>query len=167
MFSNLMQGSILYGVNVKTMSFFSAPVTKVTIPKQNLNLDITQFPQTFVDISATVKGELKEFRQIPSNSSIADFGNDTVILADSREALGAYITSKRQEDVNVVQSIDMRKKRIQSYDAVLKQIMPGYTNDEDVKNLNTRINNLETQLAEAIALLKENNKTKQHDGNKV
>ena len=155
-----MQGSILYGVNVKTMSFFSAPVTKVTIPKQNLNLDITQFPQTFVDISATVNGELKEFRQIPSNSSIADFGNDTVILADSREALGAYITSKRQEDVNVVQSIDIRKKRIQSYDAVLKQITPGYTNDEDVKNLNTRINNLETQLAEAIALLKENNKTK-------
>ena len=152
-----MQGSILYGIDVqRDMQFFTAPVVNVSLPRQNFNVAIGQFPQSVVDITATVNGEQKEFKQIPSNSSLADFGSNTYILADSKDALSAYIQSKRQEHVRRIEGIDYDKKMAASYEKALKQISPSYSNEEETKALNDRIKSLEEKLSETLALMKAN-----------
>ena len=75
MFSNLSKGSVLYGLETKgEIKMFTAPVDSVTIqyPK-HMNNTFGQLPEMVVDIVATVNGERREFKQVPSNSAIADF----------------------------------------------------------------------------------------------
>lgn len=157
MFANLIQGSILYGVDLKNNgTFFTAPITKVSVPIQNMNISSGQYPNSVVDIVATINGEQREFKQVPSNSSIADFGSDTLILGDSRDSLHAYIQSKRQERIKRIQNLDEDKRMVNVYNNALKQISPTYSNQEEVKALNSRISSLEAQLAKAIELMQAN-----------
>ena len=75
MFSNLSQNSILYVLDINNSpKVLSGPVEMV------------------VDIFATINGERREFKGVP-NSTIANFGNDSFILADSRESLNSYINA--------------------------------------------------------------------------
>lgn len=160
MFSTLMPGSILYGIDTRdSLKYFAAPVEKVTPPRQNISsTNISQFPQMVVDITANINGTLQEFKQVPSNTSIADFGQNSVVLADSRESLTAYITSKRQQSIKIIESENHHKNLVKQYDKVLKEMNPNSIAEDTVTTLNNRITSLESQLAEAIALLKGNNK---------
>ena len=81
MFSNLSKGSVLYGLETKgSITLFTAPIESVTIPypKQRNNI-FGQLSDMVVDIVATVNGERREFKQVPSNSAIADFGPETIV----------------------------------------------------------------------------------------
>ena len=78
MFSNLAQGSILYGLETKDeIKVFTAPITNVSLPRPMLNnTTFGQLPQMTIDITATVNGEKREFKQLPGNTTIANFGSD-------------------------------------------------------------------------------------------
>ena len=91
MFSNLAQGSILYGLETKDeLKVFTAPITSVSLPRPLFTQNtFGQMPVTVVDITATVNGEKREFKQVPGNTSIANFGQDAFILADSKESLNS------------------------------------------------------------------------------
>ena len=164
MFSNLSKGSILYGLNTKgDIKLFIAPIETVSVlyPK-NVNNTFGQLPDMVIDIVANVNGERREFKQVPSNSAIADFGPDTFVLADNKESLNSYVNSMLQNSKNIVNSVDKHKSLITQYENVLKDINPNYSNNNDsaVKELKDEVNTLKSQLAEAISLLKSgNNKT--------
>lgn len=156
MFSNLSKGSILYGLDTKgEIKLFSAPIDSVTLPRPRyVNNTFGQIPEMVVDIVATVNEERREFKQVPSNNAIADFGPNTFVLADSRDSLTGYVNSMLQNSRNVVNSIDKHKTLISQYEAVLSSLNPSSANDSVVKDLNAKVTNLENQLAEALALLK-------------
>lgn len=163
MFSNLTQGSILYGVGINgDMKLFTAPVVSVSIPRQKYTTTngYPQLPEMVVDIVATVNGERKEFKQVPSNAAIADFGSNSLLLADSRESLNGYVTSMLQTSRNILNSIDEHKRKISLYEQVLADLNPNLqiaTNDKSVQELRDEVGSLKSQLAEAIALLKSGN----------
>ena len=129
MFSNLTQGSILYGLETKgDVKVFTAPITNVSLPRPR-------------------------------------FINNT-ILADSRESLNSYVNSMLQNSRNIVNSVDKHKTLIHQYEAVLKEINPMYNNnDTDVKELREQVSSLQSQLAEAIALIKSENNKLNRNGN--
>jgi hypothetical protein len=66
-------------------------VERVTIPRPKYNT-FNPNMEMVVDIFATINGERREFKGVP-NSTIANFGNDSFILADSRESLNSYINA--------------------------------------------------------------------------
>lgn len=158
MFSNLSKGSILYGLNTKgDIKLFTAPIENVTIPypKQITNT-FGQLPEMAVDIVATVNGERREFKQVPSNSAIADFGPDAFILADNKESLNSYISSMLQNSRNIVNSIDKHKVLIVQYEAALAELNPQYrtpAQDDAIKDM-------QKQIAELAALIKNGNISK-------
>ena len=160
MFSNLTQGSILYGVEIKDdIHIFTASVNSVSLPRPRfINNNFGQIPEPIVDISAVINGETKEFKQLPANNTIANFGSDAFVLADSRESLENYLRSQLQNSENIVNSCDKHKERIPKYKKALAEINPSYiNNDGAVKELKEEVNSLKSQLAEAIALLKSGN----------
>ena len=161
MFSNLTQGSILYGLETKGgLKLFTAPVSSVTLPRPRLANNIFgQAPDMIVDIVATVNGEKREFRQVPSNTSIANFGPDAFILADGRESLISYVTSMLQTSRNIVDSVEEHKSLIVQYEKVLKDLNPSFSTGDgaEVKNLQHQVSTLQKQLAEMLALMKKEN----------
>jgi len=157
MFSNLAQGSILYGLETKDeLKVFTAPITSVSLPRPLLTQNtFGQMPVTVVDITATVNGEKREFKQVPGNSSIANFGQDAFILADSKESLNSYIESMLQNSRNIVASVDKHKALISQYEAAYKELNPSIaisSDDSAVKALRNEVGELKTQIEKLIAL---------------
>lgn len=156
MFLNLGKGSILYGVDRQNdYRRFTASIEKITqaVPRVTQTA-YGQVPEMAVDIVAIINGEQKEFKQVPSNSTIADFGPTSIILADSRDSLYNYVDSLLQKSENIVNSADEHKRNIPYYKKVLNELRP-VANDEAVTQLKDEVGSLKAQLAEAIALLKE------------
>lgn len=159
MFTNLSKGSVLYGLDTRgEVKLFTASVEKVTTPlPKNIQTTFGHMPEMFVDITAVVNGDRKEFKQIPANNAIADFGQDTFILADNKDSLINYVNSMLQTSKNIVSSVDRHKTLITQYEKVLSDLNPGSANDNAVKELKEQVGTLQSQLAEALALLKSGN----------
>ena len=163
MFSNLTQGSILYGLETKDeLKVFTAPITNVSLPRHLLTQNTCgQVPVTVVDIVATVNGEKREFKQVPGNTTIANFGQDAFILADSKESLNSYIESMLQNSRNIVASVDKHKALINQYEAAYKELNPSIAisgNDDAVKALRNEVNELKGLIKEYFTKDKEENK---------
>lgn len=163
MFSNLTQGSILYGLETKDeLKVFTAPITNVSLPRPLLTQNtFGQVPITVVDIVATVNGEKREFKQVPGNTTIANFGQDAFILADSKESLNSYIESMLQNSRNIVASVDKHKALINQYENAYKELNPSIAisgNDDAVKALRNEVNELKGLIKEYFTKDKEENK---------
>jgi hypothetical protein len=163
MFSNLAQGSILYGLETKDkLKAFTAPITSISLPRPLFTQNtFGQVPTTVVDIIATVNGEKREFKQVPGNTSIANFGQDAFILADSKESLNSYIESMLQNSRNIVASVDKHKALITQYESAYKELNPSISignDDSAVKALESKVDKLETLIKEYFTKDKEENK---------
>ena len=159
MFSNLSKGSVLYGLDNKKDTHFTAVVDMVTLPySKNQHPTFGQLPEMVVDIVANVNGDRKEFKQVPCNNAIADFGPDALVLADSKDSLSNYVRSLRQTSKNIVDSYPVHKERIPKYDKILQELNPELVNDSVIKELKEQVGSLQSQLAETLALLKKGNK---------
>ena len=92
MFSNLSQNSILYVLDINgTPKILSGPIERVTMPRPKYN-SFNPNMEMVVDIVATLNGERREFKGVP-NGSIADFGNDSFVLAENKDTLNSYINA--------------------------------------------------------------------------
>lgn len=157
MFSNLSKGSVLYGLETKgDLKFFTAPIESVSFPRpKGINTTFGQLPEMVVDIVANVNGERREYKQVPSNSAIADFGPETLVLADSKDSLNGYINSMLQNSRNIVNSVDKHKALITQYEKVIAVLNPSQASDNTVRELSGKVNSMESQMAEILALLKQ------------
>lgn len=92
MFSNLSQNSILYILDLKNSpKVVSGPVERVSLPRPKYNT-FNPNMEMVIDIVAIIQGERREFKGVP-NGSIANFGEDAFVLAESKEALNSYVSS--------------------------------------------------------------------------
>jgi len=158
MFSNLSKGSVLYGLDTKgDMKFFTAPIESVGIPRaKNYNSTFGQLPEFVIDIVAMVNGERKEFRQVPSNTTIADFSPaDTIVIADNKDSLVNHVRNARQLDQAAVNDYPMHKERIPKWDRILSELEPGTVNETVVNELKGQVEDMKGQMAEILSLLKQ------------
>jgi hypothetical protein len=165
MFSNLSRGSILNGIDRRgEMKWFTGTIERVTpsINNQYPNA-FGQFPSLNIDIVVNINGEQKEFKGIHSNDFIADFGEGSFILADNKESLYNYVKSllKTSEEATNEEVINKHRKKIPQYKRVLEDMIPGTSNPTEVKELKEQVGILQTQLAEALNLLKSGTKPKE------
>jgi hypothetical protein len=167
MFSNLGKGSVLQGV-VKSgdkLKWFTGTVERITPSLSNPYLysnTFGQFPSVSLDIVANIDGKQREFKGVHSEDTIADFGKNTAILADSETSLFNHINSllKTSEEAVNEDNIAWHKKMIPQYRDILSYMRPGAANNSEVKELKEQVGSLQAQLAEALALLKGENKPK-------
>lgn len=101
-------------------------ITQVTQP-------IYKFPTTpqygqpqeqTVDIYANVGGAQRQFKQLPANKEIADFGN--VFVTISRDAMNAEINNLKNESAGIINRYEEEKQKIVKYDEILMQLNPEY-----------------------------------------
>lgn len=160
MFSNLSNGSVLYGIDRRgEMKWFTGSVERITPSiNQQYKTNFGQFPSISLDIIANINGEQKEFKQVPSNDIIADFGQNAFIIADNKDSLCNYVKTLLKKSEDVVSSVETHKALIPQYNNILAELIPGMNNNNEVKELKEQVGNLQSQLKEALALLRQGNK---------
>jgi len=157
MFSNLSKGSVLYGLDTKgEVRMFTATIESVSLPRPKyMQNTFGQLPEMVLDIVANVNGERKEYKEVPTNNVIADFGPDTFVLSDSRDSLTNYVRSQLQKSKDVVNSADKHKALIPQYEHVLGELDPASANDSAVKELKGQVESMQSQMNEVLSLLKQ------------
>jgi predicted RNase H-like nuclease (RuvC/YqgF family) len=165
MFSNLSQNSILYILDLNSNpKILSGPIERVTIPRPKYNT-FNPNMEMIVDIIATINGEKREFKGVP-NSSIANFGTDAFILAESKESLNSYINSMLQNSKNIIDSIDKHKKLVEDYETALQELNPSLKADKEkdkaIQNLQEQVNSLQDGMKQLLAMMGKNETIKQN-----
>ena len=157
MFSNLSKGSVLYGLDTKgEVRMFTATVDSISIPRPKyMQNTFGQLPEMVLDIVANVNGERKEYKEVPTNNVIADFGPDTFVLSDSRESLMNHVRNQLQKSKDIVNSADKHKSLIPQYEKVLGELDPASANDNAVKELRCQVESMQSQMNEMLSLLKQ------------
>lgn len=159
MFTNLSQNSILYILETKDEpKLVNGTVVSVSLPRPQF-ATFGQSMDSVVDIIATVDGERREFKKVPCNTSIANFGADAFILADSKEAMTAHVTAALQTSKNIVNGYDKHNALIPVYESILEELNPVLKAD---KEKDRAIQDLREQVSELKQLLIDltgNNKT--------
>lgn len=114
MFSNLSTGSVLYVLETKdNYKLNSGQIDSISNIRTRYstfpNLNYMQNSEMVMDITATINGEKKEYKQIPTNLSIANFGDLGLILADSKDSMLGYINTTYQNSKSIVDNIEKYK----------------------------------------------------------
>jgi predicted nucleic acid-binding Zn-ribbon protein len=134
---------------------FTASVESVSMPRPKyVQNTFGQLPEMVVDIVANINGERREFKQVPSNNAIADFGPDTFVLSDSKDSLMNYVSSMLQSSKNIVNSVEKHKSLITQYEQVIADLNPASANESAVKELREQVVGMQSQMGEILSLLK-------------
>ena len=149
MFSNLSQNSILYILDLNNEpKILTGPVERVSLPRPKYNTFNPNMEMVVV-ITATINGEMREFKGVP-NSTIANFGTDAFVLADSKDALNSYINAMLQNSRSILDSVEKHQTLIANYEEALAELNPSIKAD---KEKDKAIQSLQSQVAELKDML--------------
>lgn len=87
--------------------------------------------ETVVDVSVKINDETIEFKQLPANLSIANFGQNGVVVSDNREAMNAEVESMLRTSKQVIESISFHENVISSCDAILRELNPQFAKEKE------------------------------------
>lgn len=141
-----------------TPKVLSGPVERVSVPRPKYNT-FNPNMEMVVDIVATISGERREFKGVP-NGAIANFGDDAFVLAESRDALNAYINSMLQNSKNIMNSIEKHQKLIVDYEDALQELNPDIRaskeNDKAIQTLQDQVEALQKGMQQMLAIMTKN-----------
>ena len=159
MFSNLSQNSILYILDLQSKpKILSGPIERVSIPRPKYNT-FNPNMEMIVDIVATINGERREFKGVP-NSSIANFGENAFVLAESKDVLNSYMNSMLQNSKSIVNSVEKHKKLITDYEEAIQELNPDIKaskeNDKAIQTLQDQVDSLQKSMQQMLAIMTKN-----------
>ena len=154
MFSNLTTNSILYVLDLNSHTkILSGPIERVTLPRPKYST-FSPNMEMVVDIVAVINGEKREFKGVPNNT-IANFGTDAFVLAESKEAMNSYITAMLQNSRSIIDSVDKHKKLVENYGLALQELNPEIKADKEkdriIASLQTELSDLKDMMKQFIA----------------
>lgn len=147
MFSALRPENVFYILRkskVPTLSI--GRVVKVSNPVAKYN---TAFPnpmnnfETVVDVVVNIDGIDTEFKQLPSNKSLFDYENGTVIVSDDKNAINAEIESLLHYSQNILDNVEYHQNVVNSCTAMIADLNPQIAKE---KQQAEKINSLETKM---------------------
>lgn len=156
MFSNLSQNSILYVLDIKgNTKILSGPIEKISLPRPKYN-NFNPNMEMVLDITVILNGERREFKGIP-NSSIADFGDNSFILAENKETLNSYINAMLQNSKSILDSVDKHKELITIYEEAIQELNPSLKADKEkdkaIQTLQEQVSDLQKNLQQMLEIM--------------
>lgn len=165
MFSGLRQSSLFY-----VLEKGEKPVLKVgqvqsvsnPVPKYgqfNPSQPFGQNVETVVDVSVKMGDETLDFKQLPANLQIANFGANGVVVSESREAMLAEVESMISTSKSVLDSVEYHQNVIAECESMLVQLNPQFAKDKEQKEkigaLEEKMSGMENTLSSIQSMLSE------------
>ncbi len=155
MFSALQQGSIVYVLEKgDNPTLKVGQITGITQPNYNNNFLMNG---STVDISVRAGEQTMDFKNVPSNLSVATYNN--AIISETKELMSIEVDNMLQNSKSIINSIPYHNKVISSCEEILKDLNPRYAKekerDDDISNLKTKIGGIETKMDKILTLLVE------------
>lgn len=164
MFQGLRQSSLFYildkGGEKPTLRI--GQVISVSNPQQKYPSYVpgqTPTLETTVDVKVQVEDQQVNFEKLPSTAQIVNFGNEGVVVSDSREAMCAEIDAMLRHSKGVVESVDYHNGVISSLlTRINPQIAKEKQQEKDINNLKSEVSgmkgtlsNIESMLSKALS----------------
>ena len=159
MFSNLSQNSILYILDLQSKpKILSGPVERVSVPRPKYNT-FNPNMEMIVDIVVTINGERREFKGVP-NGSLANFGENAFVIAESKDVLNSYMNSMLQNSRSIVNSVEKHQKLITDYEEAIQELNPDIKasreNDKAIQTLQDQVETLQKSMQQMLAIMTKN-----------
>lgn len=160
MFQALRQGSQFYILEKgERLSLKVGQVECVSAPKPRYS---TSYPMnyndTVVDIKVKVGDDRMDFNQVPSSSSIADFGTSNVVISESKEAMLSEVESLMQSSKRVLDSLDHHKQIVCDSEEIILSLNPEIAKekerDDAISQLRGDFSDLKSEVGKILKLLK-------------
>lgn len=164
MFSGLRQNSLFYilekndGLKLKVGHVVSVsnPQPKYNnhqyIPNQMLSQT-----EMVVDVIAKVGEETFEYKQLPANASIANFGSNGIVVSESKEAMNSEIDGILRNSQQVIDSVPFHENNIKECEAIIKILNPHIAKEkeqeEKIDKLEERMGGIEGTLTNMMGML--------------
>lgn len=138
-----------------------AEVVSVSSPTPKFPTSYTPNPNVdmVVCIKVRVDGEDVEYKNVPANASIADFGNG-IIISESSQAMLAEVENLERQSKAILASVDYHKKAVESYEAMRKELCPQYAKEqlqeERIDRLENGLKDIKELLTQALSTKKPN-----------
>lgn len=135
-----------------------AYVTNQPIPKPKYQVPSTfnQTQEMIVDITTKVNGQNVNYTGLPANLDIADTccNGESIVVADSREAMNAELISLKQKSIDIVNSVDYHKSLIEDYEKILSDLNPEFAEKkaqrDEIDNIKNRVSEMSKSIEELM-----------------
>jgi uncharacterized coiled-coil protein SlyX len=123
----------------------------VPAPKYPVQPMFGQPQELVVDIVAKVNNQDVTYQKIPANLDVADFGNNSIVLSDNKEAMNSEIMCLKQRSLDIINSVDYHNNVITECDKLLNSLNPDLA---EKQAQNDKIQKLEQQLEKLMDINK-------------
>lgn len=110
-----------------------------------------------VDVKVQVGEEQLNFEKLPATAQIVNFGNNGVVVSDSREAMGAEIDAMLRRSKGVVESVDYHKGVVTACEEMLTCINPQIAKEKqqekDISNLKSDMSGVKGDMTELKSMM--------------
>lgn len=161
MFSALRQGAsffILEKTNVPKLKIGSVVSVSQPMPKyNNTYVPGHNYTETVVDVIVKVNEEELKFEKLPSNLSIANFGQSGIVVSESKEAMNGEVESMLRNSKNIIESVPYHKDVLIACDEMMKELNPQLAKEKEqeqkIAMLENRMGGMESTLQDIHKLL--------------
>lgn len=127
--------------------------------------------ETVVDVSVKVGDETMEFKQLPSNLSIANLGQN-VVVSENKDAMNAEIEAMLRNSRGILESVSYHESVIASCDSILRELNPQLAKEkaqeekivgleDQMGKLSVALSSIQEMLAQALNSSANANKNKE------
>lgn len=98
-----------------------------------------------------------DFKQLPSNLSIVNFGQNGMVVSESKEAMSAEVEAMLRNSNSILDSIPYHKKVITCCDEMLRQLNPQFAKEKEQEEkigvLEQKMGGIENTLSQMMGML--------------
>ena len=127
--------------------------------------------ETVVDVSVKVGDETMEFKQLPSNLSIANLGQN-VVVSENKDAMNAEVEAMLRNSRGILESVSYHESVIASCDSILRELNPQLAKEkaqeekivgleDQMGKLSVALSSIQEMLAQALNSSANANKNKE------
>ena len=125
MFSGLRAGSVFYALDRKEPKIEIGETVFVSQPRPQIptyNSGILSQPKNVVDVKVKFGNSEREYKQVPADTGIADFGTDGIVISDNVDLMINEVKSFKAISEKVLKDIDKHRNIIDKCDGILLAI---------------------------------------------
>ena len=147
MFQSLRPNNQLYILRKDTPILEIGTVISVSMPTPKYQMQpVFGQQEMVVDIVVKVNNEDITYQKVPATLDIADFGNNGVVISDSRDAMNSEILSLKKRNEDIVNNIDKNKEVISNCEKILLELNPELAEkqaqQQEINNLRQQMNDM-------------------------